>query len=419
MGRVKYVYNTFIAGPVNSAVRAGVDAIDSLLGPYINFGPRPDILPRLAKGGIALGPTLALIGESPFSRGEAIIPLERLNEFVNQGVSSTTVNLVVQIGERDITDIVDARVSNSNRGMAQASMWQGADSGSDSNLTYGHRNDGHARLSPQWDAGVAHRGRIRHRDRIESVPHRLGQRSSRGNRGPGLQDIPPNTIKNVVDYEIPVGCLHRYIFGAWLDGELIDAVTVEPPETLRDDCGQVRILRDLLNPQETIDISFCFGVFEEMAYAVRAGVFNVIGRRYPSLLPTAWKWGRGTLRFISHNRDELYDLRRLLTEAASPLLFQLEHMYELGRSGVFYIMPMSVTERWLPYARLPQHVFEAEIVEISPPPLSEVITKSGIPFDVVIGDATFPNGGLKQRYTAYTELSLSGQTYSEVFFDEP
>ena len=31
----------------------------------------------------------------------------------------------------------------------------------------------------------------------------------------GLVDIPPSAIKNVVDYELPVGCRHQYVFGAW------------------------------------------------------------------------------------------------------------------------------------------------------------------------------------------------------------
>ena len=174
-----------------------------------------------------------------------------------------------------------------------------------------------------------------------------------------------------------------------------------------------------MNPQDTIDISFCLGVFESMEYTVRAGVFNVIGRRDPVIMTDTTEMGRGTLRFISHNRDELYDLRRLLVTMPNPLLLQVEHKYELGRDGVLYFMPLSVAERWLPDARIPQHVFEAEFIEVSPPPLSDVLTKSGIPFDVALLDPTFPHGGMKQRYATYAAMALSGKDFSDVFFDEP
>lgn len=41
-------------------------------------------IPKFAKGGAVTGPTLAMVGENPASRGEAIIPFERMGSFLNQ-----------------------------------------------------------------------------------------------------------------------------------------------------------------------------------------------------------------------------------------------------------------------------------------------------------------------------------------------
>ena len=218
----------------------------------------------------------------------------------------------------------------------------------------------------------------------------------------GLTDIPPSTINNLVDYEIPVGCKQEYIYSVWDGTTLADELRLYPPESLRETCGVNYVLRDLMNPQESISVNFCFGTIDTMSYAIRAGIFNVIGRRDPVVVTDSQEMARGTLRFLSHNRDELYDLRRLLTELGNPLLFQLAHKYELGRKGVMYMMPLATTERWLPDGRIPQHVFEVEIVEVSAPPTSHILTKSGIPFDTSgfvglpwlnrAGGAEVPNG---------------------------
>ena len=235
----------------------------------------------------------------------------------------------------------------------------------------------------------------------------------------GLVNVERNTIKDVVDYEIPVGCLQEYIFQTWNSaGDLIDELRLSPPQTLTDNCGTDQILRDLMNPQGTIDTSFCLGVIEEVNYNIRSGVFNVIGRRDPVVVTDSQEFARGTLRFISHTRDELYDLRRLVATLGNPLLFQMRHVYELGRRGVLYMMPLNVRERWLPDARIPQHVFEVEFVEVSPPPASLILTKPGIPFDAAAGtNAEFPSGGMKQRYGTFQGMSATGKSFSEVFFD--
>ena len=41
-------------------------------------------VPAFAEGGAVLGPTLALVGEKPGSRGEAIIPFEKMGQFIGQ-----------------------------------------------------------------------------------------------------------------------------------------------------------------------------------------------------------------------------------------------------------------------------------------------------------------------------------------------
>jgi phage-related protein len=71
---IKWVFNNVVADPVNSAVRGAVDSLDTLLGPFVNFPSVPDVIPRLADGGIVKSATLALIGEAG---PEAVVPLDR------------------------------------------------------------------------------------------------------------------------------------------------------------------------------------------------------------------------------------------------------------------------------------------------------------------------------------------------------
>lgn len=77
----KGLWNNFVADPINSAIRRGVNALDVLLGPTINFPVPGNVLPRLAKGGIVDSPMLAMIGDRRLSQGknaEAVIPLNKL-----------------------------------------------------------------------------------------------------------------------------------------------------------------------------------------------------------------------------------------------------------------------------------------------------------------------------------------------------
>lgn len=77
----KGLWNRFVADPINSAIRTGVNALDVLLGPSINFPTPGNVLPRLARGGIVDSPTVAMIGDRRLSQGknaEAVIPLNKL-----------------------------------------------------------------------------------------------------------------------------------------------------------------------------------------------------------------------------------------------------------------------------------------------------------------------------------------------------
>lgn len=82
---------------------------ESFGGWTINF---PD-LPKLARGGIVSSPTLAMIGEG---RGNEIVtPEAMLREIVGQ----QSVNVRVFIGETELKGLIDARVDESNTGLAR------------------------------------------------------------------------------------------------------------------------------------------------------------------------------------------------------------------------------------------------------------------------------------------------------------
>ena len=75
------LWNNYIASPINAAIRKGVNALDVLLGPTINFPTPGNVLPYLANGGIVDSPMLAVIGDRRLSQGkntEAVIPLNKL-----------------------------------------------------------------------------------------------------------------------------------------------------------------------------------------------------------------------------------------------------------------------------------------------------------------------------------------------------
>lgn len=62
-------------------------------------------IPAFAEGGAVLGPTLALVGEKPGSRGEAIIPFEKIGQFVDQVAPSGGVGDITVHGRISGSDI--------------------------------------------------------------------------------------------------------------------------------------------------------------------------------------------------------------------------------------------------------------------------------------------------------------------------
>lgn len=80
--------STAIAGATASGTATGpaavfttpafiATAVSGILGAFA-------AIPKFATGGAVTGPTLALVGENPASRGEAIIPFERMGSFLQQ-----------------------------------------------------------------------------------------------------------------------------------------------------------------------------------------------------------------------------------------------------------------------------------------------------------------------------------------------
>ena len=108
---IKWAWNNVVADTVNGAVRKAVDLLDSALGPFVNFGDPPNIIPRLmADGGIVTAPTLAIVGEAG---PEAVIPLDRAG-------GMTGMNVIVNVqgsvtSERDLVETIRRGLVNSQR----------------------------------------------------------------------------------------------------------------------------------------------------------------------------------------------------------------------------------------------------------------------------------------------------------------
>lgn len=93
--------NGFIQG-VNDLLQ-GLDNVSSTLGISVSF--RVGKIPRLAKGGVIDGPTVAMLGEAG---KEAVVPLENNTQWIDQlaekiqGAGGGGVNIVVKLGEETI-----------------------------------------------------------------------------------------------------------------------------------------------------------------------------------------------------------------------------------------------------------------------------------------------------------------------------
>jgi hypothetical protein len=107
---IKWTWNNVVADTVNTAVRKAVDLLDSALGPFVNFGDPPNLIPRLAEGGIVTAPTLALIGEAG---PEAVVPLDRADGMAGMNVVVNVSGSVTS--ERDLVEAIRRGLVNSQR----------------------------------------------------------------------------------------------------------------------------------------------------------------------------------------------------------------------------------------------------------------------------------------------------------------
>lgn len=71
-----------------------------------SFGVHIDPIPTLAKGGVATGPTLAMIGEG--KENEAVLPLSRLDALLNANSPSITYAPVINVNGGDATQVRQA-----------------------------------------------------------------------------------------------------------------------------------------------------------------------------------------------------------------------------------------------------------------------------------------------------------------------
>lgn len=110
-GGLKGVINTGI-GLLNSAISGFnkiIGAVNKVPGVSV---PTIPTIPRLAEGGIISRPTVAMVGEAG---AEAVIPLSKLDAYIGGGKDKERpIYLQVQIGDRDITDMIERTVRRDN-----------------------------------------------------------------------------------------------------------------------------------------------------------------------------------------------------------------------------------------------------------------------------------------------------------------
>lgn len=242
-------------------------------------------------------------------------------------------------------------------------------------------------------------------------------------RGAVGQTVAGTGIASVVDYEAPISSFIAYqvVVSDYGNAE----VTVPP---LIETCPAGQYLRDLLDPDVHFTTSFCLGVLESTESTVRSGVYSVLGRPAPIVVVDTRETETGVLRFISRTREELRDLRAVLSRG-TPMLLQVEKEYDLGRNGVLYFQPSSFVDRWaLPNAKIPQHVIEVNYTVIDAPSYTTIFFRYGIPFDLDVNPSgeeitdgpltgrTYCQGGLLQRFPTYDALFASGLTYAETYY---
>jgi hypothetical protein len=221
----------------------------------------------------------------------------------------------------------------------------------------------------------------------------------------GLVDITDSVLTTIIDIEVPLDKPVRYYMlqNATTPVNFTTATSrfYVDSEPLQNTCGFSQVLRDLYSPTIDFTTQFCLGTIDQTQFGVRAGVFPVLGRRSPVVAIDDSDTMGGTIIFIAQNELELEALRKMFADP-DPMLLQTVG-YNFGANGVLFFQPLTITEKWLPDGRIPQHVFEVEYVEVMSPPLSVVFSRALTTYDT-----------LDDLYSSYTEIISTGSTYSDI-----
>ena len=221
----------------------------------------------------------------------------------------------------------------------------------------------------------------------------------------GLIDITGSVLTSIIDIEVPLDRPVRYYLlqrnATPVNFQTATSTVFVDSVPLQSACGFEAVLRDLFSPVIEMTTGFCLGQIIQSQYAIRAGVFPILGRRSPVVAIDEANSMGGTMRLIARTEDELIDLREKFADP-DPMLLQTVG-YDFGPNGVLFFQPLNVTERWMPNATMPQHVFEIEYVEILSPPLSVVFSRDLSTYDQ-----------LNAEFTSYTQLTAEGLTYSGI-----
>lgn len=109
----KKIVATYLAESVAAAVKSALQSVPfpfNLIAAGIAGGGAAalfnSLVPSFAKGGIVTQPTLAMVGDNP-SRREAIVPLNRANQFEFSGKSTTKRTLVHEISGRTLRILLE------------------------------------------------------------------------------------------------------------------------------------------------------------------------------------------------------------------------------------------------------------------------------------------------------------------------
>ena len=92
---IGHLITTFLAPSPDNLATGGVSGLAKAAAAPGIVGGLFAGLTKMASGGAVLGPTLALIGENPASRGEFVVPFEKMGQFLNMAGGGGSDNMTV------------------------------------------------------------------------------------------------------------------------------------------------------------------------------------------------------------------------------------------------------------------------------------------------------------------------------------